>query len=218
MSEWRARRWCGRHLSIGKDDGHRLAVQCKHWPRSPIGEPIVRRFIRDARAYDERAIFTTGEFSRPAKRSDRIVVRSNVLSLAQLERYEGAFAVQSELARASAGPRAEPPTRPVAQLLDFIVNSRLLRACGRSCGANAHEPGEPAPLKLLIRDFGPYHGTTRGAVQHTSTATLSAANASEKPPPTGDLPQRPRPTSPPGVRIEGIRSVLFVSGREPRTR
>lgn len=41
------------------------------------------------------------------------------------------------------------------------------------------------------------------AVQHTSTATLSAGNASDKLPLDSDLPQRPRTTLPPGVsRIE----------------
>jgi hypothetical protein len=42
------------------------------------------------------------------------------------------------------------------------------------------------------------------AVQHSSTATPPAGNVSDKLPPDSDLPQRPRMTSPPGVRIEGI--------------
>jgi len=43
------------------------------------------------------------------------------------------------------------------------------------------------------------------AVQHRSTATPAATNDSDKLPPNGDLPQRPRATSPPRVRIEGVR-------------
>jgi HJR/Mrr/RecB family endonuclease len=50
-----------------RDDGHRLAVQCKDWPRSPVGEPIVQGFIDNARDYDERVLITTGELSGPAK-------------------------------------------------------------------------------------------------------------------------------------------------------
>jgi len=40
-------------------------------------------------------------------------------------------------------------------------------------------------------------------VQQTNTATSSAASDSEKLPPTADLPQRPRATPPPGVRLAG---------------
>jgi hypothetical protein len=43
-----------------------------------------------------------------------------------------------------------------------------------------------------------------GAVQHRSTAAPSAEDDSDKPPVNSDLPQRPRMTSPPGVRIEGL--------------
>lgn len=31
-----------------RDDGHRLAVQCKDWPRSPVGEPTLQGFIDNA--------------------------------------------------------------------------------------------------------------------------------------------------------------------------
>jgi hypothetical protein len=43
------------------------------------------------------------------------------------------------------------------------------------------------------------------AVQQTSAATSATGNASDRLPPTSDLPQRPRTTSAPGVRIEGTR-------------
>jgi hypothetical protein len=48
------------------DDGHLLAVQCKDWPGSPVGEPIIQRFISDAKGYAELALVTTGEVSGPA--------------------------------------------------------------------------------------------------------------------------------------------------------
>ena len=44
------------------------------------------------------------------------------------------------------------------------------------------------------------------AVQHASTATPSTEDGFDKPPPVGDLPQRPRTTSAPGVRIEVLQS------------
>jgi hypothetical protein len=46
--------------------------------------------------------------------------------------------------------------------------------------------------------------SSASAAQHTSTATLSAENASDKLPPDSDLPQRLRMTSPPGVRIQEV--------------
>lgn len=49
------------------------------------------------------------------------------------------------------------------------------------------------------------HSDRPSTIQRQSTATPSAENDSDKLPPDGDLPQRPRTTSPPGVRIEGVR-------------
>jgi len=46
------------------------------------------------------------------------------------------------------------------------------------------------------------------AVQRTSTATPPTANGSKRLPATDDLPQRPRTTSPPRVRIEGVRGSI----------
>jgi hypothetical protein len=46
------------------------------------------------------------------------------------------------------------------------------------------------------------HGPIASAVQQMSAATRSAANASGKPPPDYDLPQRPQATSPRSQRSD----------------
>lgn len=71
---------------------------------------------------------------------------------------------------------------------------------------NAHEPDELTPLKLLIRGVGQCRTATKpNAVQQRSTATRAIGNASGRLPPTSDLPYRPRTTTLPRVRIEGVR-------------
>src|SRR5262249_50976056 len=57
------------------------------------------------------------------------------------------------------------------------------------------------PKQVEIASSSVRHGT----VQQSSTATSSTASGSERLPSTADLPQRPRATSPPRVRIEGVR-------------
>jgi hypothetical protein len=56
------------------------------------------------------------------------------------------------------------------------------------------------------------------AVQHSNTATSSTASGSERLRSTADLPQRPRATSPPRVRIEGVRGSNPLSSTFPRSR
>src|SRR5690348_8704707 len=67
-----------------------------------------------------------------------------------------------------------------------------LRVCSLlSHAMSVHEPGEPARVELLIATSGGCRVTTKPtAVQQTRTATLSAADASDKLP-NSDLPQRP---------------------------
>ena len=60
------------------------------------------------------------------------------------------------------------------------------------------------------RKLGPRHLTgTPEAIQQRSTATSWTASGSEGLLSVADLPQRPRMTSPPRVRIEGSRTWLF---------
>jgi hypothetical protein len=73
---------------------------------------------------------------------------------------------------------------------------------GRATVMDIPEPAKP-PENRTLKTHG-LPGRPQ-AVQHRSTATLRTANDSEKLPPASDLPQRPRATSAPGVRIEGVR-------------
>src|SRR5215470_8303893 len=68
-------------------------------------------------------------------------------------------------------------------------------------------PGRNSPEN---RKLGPRHLTgTPEAIQQRSTATSWTASGSEGLLSVADLPQRPRMTSPPRVRIEGSRTWLF---------
>jgi hypothetical protein len=58
----------------------------------------------------------------------------------------------------------------------------------------------------------------RRPVQHTSTATPSAEDDFDKLPPDSDLPQRPRMTLSPGVRIEGSAHSLSIMELAPIVR
>jgi len=83
---------------------------------------------------------------------------------------------------------------------------RTLRLLDASAIAGQPLPAQPPAARENLR-------TERrpSAEQHTGTPTPTTGNAADKSPPASKLPQRPRTTSLPGVRIEGGASGLPTS-------
>jgi hypothetical protein len=81
-----------------------------------------------------------------------------------------------------------------------------VRARDMSCGANAHELRWTRPAQALKPRFrSDLRHSGQAVVQRTSTATSSTVSDFVRLRPATELPQRPRATLLPRVRIEGVR-------------
>lgn len=93
---------------------------------------------------------------------------------------------------AQPGHPADP--RHAVRTVTHWPDALLSQACPSACWPSTKDP-RPDERPAM---------STADAVQHTNTATPQTENDLDKPSADSDLPQRPRATAPPRVRIEGI--------------